>query len=91
MSQASKGRQAGVRAIAGGHNNDTSSGISLSSINEATGMNWTSLITAEMVSAGLKAYREFLGADCPIISDEKDLVIEIYSAMVDARPTKEDS
>jgi hypothetical protein len=52
-------------------------------------MNSTGLITADMVSAGLKAYREFLGADCPVISDEKDLVIEIYLSMENVKPTKE--
>jgi hypothetical protein len=43
------------------------------------------MITPEMVAAGLSAYREFLGDDRPVISDEKDLVIEVYNAMEEAK------
>jgi hypothetical protein len=42
-------------------------------------------ITPEMVVAGLVAYKEFLGDDRPIISDEKDLVIAIYDAIEQVR------
>lgn len=42
-------------------------------------------ITPEMVKAGLEAYKEFLGDDRPIISDEKDLVVAIYDAMEQVR------
>ena len=43
------------------------------------------LITVDMVSAGLTAYRDFLGDDRPLISDEIDLIVEIYCAMEKAR------
>jgi hypothetical protein len=45
-------------------------------------------ITPEMVSAGIAAYRDFLGDDCPLITDERDLVSEIYSAMEQTRMDK---
>jgi hypothetical protein len=38
-------------------------------------------VTPEMMKAGLRAYREFLGDDCPVISDEKALIVQIYNAM----------
>jgi hypothetical protein len=55
-----------------------------------SGMNATKdstkeLITAEMVWAGLTAYRDFLGDDRPLISDEIDLIVEIYRAMEKAK------
>jgi hypothetical protein len=47
------------------------------------------LITAEMVSAGRNAYREFLGDDRPLITDEKALVVAIYDAMEMVRREQE--
>jgi hypothetical protein len=45
-------------------------------------------ITPEMISAGIAAYRDFLGDECPIITDERDLVSEIYSATEQTRMDK---
>jgi hypothetical protein len=92
MPRAQPTRQAGGETIAGGHDTDTSSGISPASTDEAISgsMGASNIpITIEMISAGLRAYREFLGDDRPIILDEKDLIIEIYSAMEQARKMKE--
>ena len=48
-------------------------------------------ISVKMVAAGVEAYREFLGDDRPLISDENDLVIEIYCAMERTKLKRESS
>jgi hypothetical protein len=64
--------------------------LSFRATNEATSMNSTDILTtAEMVSAGVNAYREFLGDDRPFITDEKALVVVIYDAMEMVRRNQE--
>ena len=48
-------------------------------------------VTAAMVSAGLIAYREFLGDDRPLITDEKALVVVIYAAMEAAKKREQET
>jgi hypothetical protein len=69
-----------------------SSGIPCSAMRDPPHMTPTNVsISAEMVSAGVEAYREFLGDDRPLISDENDLVIEIYCAMEKTKLKRESS
>lgn len=76
--------------IAVGQEIDASFGISFRITSEAASMNSTDILTtAEMVSAGVNAYREFLGDDRPFITDEKVLVVVIYDAMEVVRRKQE--